>query len=111
VECHTGSSEHLIRACINLRLAFVRLTLVSLHALLIQDPDTQKWRYFGWELTLAYMTDFISLHGPFDGLMAFSQVWALLWAYMLLLVTFWVFMDLLDSDSLPGSLPRVSPIV
>eukprot|EP00884_Botryococcus_braunii_P001937 jgi/Botrbrau1/11744/Bobra.0195s0070.2 len=39
----------------------------------IQDPDTQKWRYFGWEQTLAFITDYIALHGPFDGLMAFSQ--------------------------------------
>ncbi|CAL8463976.1 g3511 [Coccomyxa elongata] len=39
-----------------------------------QDPTTKEiLRYKGWDETLAFVKDYIGLHGPFDGFWAFSQ--------------------------------------
>ncbi len=41
---------------------------------LSQDPTTKEiLRYKGWDETLAFVKDYIGLHGPFDGFWAFSQ--------------------------------------
>ncbi len=43
-----------------------------------QDPDTKEiLRYKGWDESLAFIKDYIALHGPFDGFWAFSQACAL----------------------------------
>ncbi len=42
--------------------------------LVSQDPTTKEiLRYKGWDETLAFVKDYIRLHGPFDGFWAFSQ--------------------------------------
>ena len=33
-----------------------------------------RWSYEGWRRAVAHMEDTLALHGPFDGLMGFSQV-------------------------------------
>jgi hypothetical protein len=33
-----------------------------------------EWRYDGWHASLAQLADACKLHGPFDGVMGFSQV-------------------------------------
>jgi hypothetical protein len=33
--------------------------------------------YLRWEETIDYLRDYLSTHGPFDGLLGFSQVWLL----------------------------------
>ena len=40
-----------------------------------QDPHTKEvLRYVGWDESYAYIKDYVALHGPFDGFIAFSQV-------------------------------------
>ena len=38
-----------------------------------KDPESGIWIYENAEITLSFLRDFVRLHGPFDGLMGFSQ--------------------------------------
>lgn len=38
-----------------------------------RDPTHNIWYYENSDVTLSFLNDFIKLHGPFDGLMGFSQ--------------------------------------
>lgn len=54
------------------------LTPIALPTLSLQwwnahRGEDGRWSYEGWERSLAYIEDVLALHGPFDGLIAFSQ--------------------------------------
>lgn len=38
-----------------------------------RDENGEWWIYKGWEKTLAHLEDVFNMHGPFDGIMGFSQ--------------------------------------
>ena len=41
---------------------------------ILQDPITKEViRYEGYDDSMAFLKDYIALHGPFDGLLGFSQ--------------------------------------
>lgn len=66
--CHHASLGHYLeKHCLS------RVTLLC-HGWLGQDPKTKEiLRYEGWDASLAFIKDYIALHGPFDGFWAFSQ--------------------------------------
>ena len=37
-------------------------------------PGEKVWRFHGMDESLSFLADFMQRHGPFDGLMGFSQV-------------------------------------
>jgi hypothetical protein len=39
-----------------------------------QKDGEGRWTYEGWQRSVAQLEDAMRLHGPFDGLMGFSQV-------------------------------------
>lgn len=38
-----------------------------------QDASSGKWAYGGADVSVAHVAEFLRLHGPFDGLIGFSQ--------------------------------------
>ncbi len=39
-----------------------------------KDETGEGWLYEGYEKTISLLQDVVRLHGPFDGVMGFSQV-------------------------------------
>jgi len=72
VECTAGETTALIRDASHESGSGINMAKDCI--LLAQDPVTQRIvRYDGYDVSLAFVKDYIALHGPFDGFWAFSQ--------------------------------------